>query len=640
VDLLSELFNDVSVASTLYGRIEAQAPWAVAYPASDMAGFHVILEGECWLHLKNGSAPLHLVAGDFAVLPHGTHRELRDSPAERAFRAPTILSLLSPNGRVPRGVTGITHAQMETPIAVQHIASIGGHGVRMEYLCGAFSFSGDGARPLLSALPDVIHVPGEKGRMMPWLESHLQAVACELTSGRPGASMVIARLSEVLFVQAVRAHLADLPPDAVGWTAAAHDVHVSRALALVHREPQRDWTIASLGAEVGLSRSSFAARFQSVMGQAPLSYLTTWRMHRARGMLKDPAVTIAQIAERVGYASAAAFTAAFKRETGAAPGAWRRRAAAALTAFALTACAGGRATTTPSKPAVDTAAYAAETQEWRAKRLDAIAGPDGWSTLAGLFWLDSARYDIGSAATNTIVLPQDHTPARFGTLMRRDSTYTFLAAAGVNALVDSARIDSVAMTDDHGERPVVLRAGSVTYRVISRGGKLALRVKDSSYVLRRDFKGLTYFPLDTALRVLARLVPHATPRTVRILNVIGQTEEYRSPGMLEFTVNGSPYRLAATFEGTDTTKYFVIFRDATSASTTYPAGRFMYATPADRAGYTLLDFNRAYNPPCAFTAFATCPLPPAENVLRVALNAGEKRYAGPHGSTLAEVRAR
>ncbi len=330
MDLLSELFNDVQVGSTLYGRIEARAPWAVAYPDSTLAGFHVVLDGECWLHLDGDRAPIHLVAGDFVVLPHGTPRELRDSPTAVPFTAPTIMSLIARNTARVTDVTPITNRNVGGPMAVQHIASIGNAngGLRMAYLCGAFTFTGDGARPLLSALPDVIHVPGEKGRMMPWLESHLQAVACELTSGRPGASMVIARLSEVLFVQAVRAHLADLPPDAVGWTAAAHDVHVSRALALVHREPERDWTIASLGSAVGLSRSSFAARFQSVMGQAPLAYVTTWRMHRARGMLRDPAISIAQIAERVGYASAAAFTAAFKRETGNAPGAWRRLSAA------------------------------------------------------------------------------------------------------------------------------------------------------------------------------------------------------------------------------------------------------------------------------------------------------------------------
>ena len=328
MDILSELFKDVEVASTVYGRIEARAPWAVAYPASTLAGFHVVLEGECWLHVEGARAPVHLVAGDFVVLPHGTHRELRGTPIRAPFSAPTNVSLITRNGPIPTSVTRVAHHSLSAPTAVQHIASIGGNGQRMEYLCGAFAFSGDGARPLLSALPEVIHVPGEKGRMMPWLESHLQAVACELTSGRPGASMVIARLSEVLFVQAVRAHLADLPTGAVGWTAAAHDVHVSRALALVHREPERDWTIASLGAAVGLSRSSFAARFQTVMGQPPLAYLTTWRMYRARGMLRDPAISIAQIAERVGYASAAAFTSAFKRETGNAPGAWRRLSAA------------------------------------------------------------------------------------------------------------------------------------------------------------------------------------------------------------------------------------------------------------------------------------------------------------------------
>lgn len=294
----------------------------------------------------------------------------------------------------------------------------------------------------------------------------------------------------------------------------------------------------------------------------------------------------------------------------------------------------------PAKPAVDSAAYASETAEWRVKRLDAIAGADGWSTLAGLFWLDSASYTIGSDPTNTIVLPSDNSPRLVGTLTRVDSAYRFRAAKGVGAMVDTMRIDSVLMANDKAAAPVVLRIGSLTYRVIERGGRQALRVKDSSYVLRREFKTLEYFPLDTALRVMARLVPHPTPRTLRILNVIGQTEEYRSPGTLEFMVAGVPHTLTASYEGNDTTQYFVIFRDATAKDSTYPAGRFMYATPADSAGYTILDFNRAYNPPCAFTAFATCPLPPAENVLTVPLRAGEKRYAGPHGATLAEITPR
>ena len=309
-----------------------------------------------------------------------------------------------------------------------------------------------------------------------------------------------------------------------------------------------------------------------------------------------------------------------------------------LAAVSASACARGSAGA--SKAAVDSVAYATETAQWRTARLDAIAGPDGWSTLAGLFWLDSAQYSIGSAPTSTILLPSDHTPPAFGTLSRRDSTFHFRAARGVDVRIDSTRVDSTVFSNDKSARPTVLRSGSVTYRLIERGGQFALRVKDSSYVLRREFKGLDYFPLDTSLRVLARLVPHPTPRTLRILNVLGQTSEYRSPGMLEFTVAGKPYSLTASFEGSDTTQYFVIFRDETSRDLTYPAGRFMYATPVDSTGHTILDFNRAYNPPCAFTAFATCPLPPAENMLKVALNAGEKRYAGPHGSTLAELTPR
>ena len=317
------------------------------------------------------------------------------------------------------------------------------------------------------------------------------------------------------------------------------------------------------------------------------------------------------------------------------PSMFSRRMLTAVAASALVACA--PRTAAPDKPAISAASYNAETEVWRGKRFAAIAGPDGWSTLAGLFWLDSAQYSIGSAPTNTIVLPPDHTPATFGTLLRSDSAYAFRAASGVTVTVDSARVDSVLLANDKSAKPVVLRSGSMTYRVIERGGKLALRVKDTSYVLRTDFKGLEYFPLDTAMRVLAHLVPHATPRTLRIMNVIGQTEEYRSTGTLQFTLRGQPYQLTAAFEGTDTTQYFVIFRDATSRTTTYPAGRFMYATLVDSAGYTILDFNRAFNPPCAFTPFATCPLPPEENVLPLMLTAGEKRYAGPHGSTPAEA---
>lgn len=309
-----------------------------------------------------------------------------------------------------------------------------------------------------------------------------------------------------------------------------------------------------------------------------------------------------------------------------------RRCLPAVALLTVAACS--RPAATPAKPAVDSTAYAADTRDWRAKRLDAIAGAEGWSTVAGFFWLDSAESSIGNAPGNRVLLAAEHTPPHLGTLSRTDRGFVFRAHRTANVTVDGARIDSVVVADDKSEKPTVLQNGSVTYRVIERGGRFALRVKDTAYVLRREFKGLEYLPVDTALRVHARFTPHPTPQTVRILNVLGQTEAYRSPGTLEFTVGGAAYSLTATFEGKDTTQYFILLRDATSRDLTYPAGRFMYVPLADSTGYTILDFNRAINPPCAFTAFATCPLPPAQNVLSVALRAGEKRYAGPHGSTI------
>ena len=314
----------------------------------------------------------------------------------------------------------------------------------------------------------------------------------------------------------------------------------------------------------------------------------------------------------------------------------RRAIVTALAVTGTAACA--PQASPPVRTPLDMAAYERDTQQWRVTRLDAIAGPDGWSTVAGLVWLDSATYTVGTAASSGIALPAGHAAATVGTFTVQDSTVHFTAAPRAAVLVDSLRVDTITVTADKGRTPMVLRTGSVTLRVIERGGRRAIRVKDSSYVLRTDFKGLDYFPLDTALRVIARLVPHATPRTVRILNVIGQTEEYASPGTLEFTIRGRPYRITATYEGRDTTQYFLIFRDSTSRTTTYPAGRFMYAAHVDSTGTTVVDFNRAYNPPCAFTPFATCPLPPPENTLPIALVAGEKRYTGPHGATLAEVR--
>jgi AraC-like DNA-binding protein len=304
-DLLSDLLADLRLESTMYCMIEGSAPWGVAYPGDRHAAFHVVTAGECVLEVA-GRAPLRLLAGDFVVLPRATPHVLRGAvPA----RAEAVEALMARPGALEDGV-----------------ARVGGGGERAAYLCGGFAFGARRDHPLLAALPEVMHVKSEQGARLPWLESHLAAVACETRSRRPGAGLVLARLSDVLFVHAIRAFLAELPDGATGWVGALRDPPLARALGLMHRQPERPWTVESLARQVGMSRSGFAARFAAVVGQPPLSYLAAWRVFRAKSLLRDGSSRLAGIAGQLGYGSEAAFSTAFKRVTGIAPGAYRRAA--------------------------------------------------------------------------------------------------------------------------------------------------------------------------------------------------------------------------------------------------------------------------------------------------------------------------
>jgi AraC-like DNA-binding protein len=302
MDVLSQLLADLRVESTIYCRFEVADPWAIAYPGGQMAGFHVALEGTCQL-VVDGRDPLRLEAGDLVVLPHGTAHVLR-----------------GPSPALAAPVEVVSARPRTDGLGVRY----GGAGERATYLCGAFRFNASGGHPLLSALPEVIHVPRAQTSAHPWLETHLSAIACEARSGRPGAEMVMARLSDVLFVQAVRAHLAALPDVAAGWPGALRDPSVARALTVIHQQPERPWTVESLGRAVGMSRSHFAERFTKVVGEPPLSYLARWRMHRARTLLRDQSVRMGRIARMLGYGSDAAFSTAFKRWNGMAPGEFRK----------------------------------------------------------------------------------------------------------------------------------------------------------------------------------------------------------------------------------------------------------------------------------------------------------------------------
>lgn len=312
MDVLSELLADLRVESSVYCRYEMSEPWALAYPPGQMAGFHLVVEGTVLLVME-GRDPLRLETGDLVVLPHPTGHVLRGHAPALAAPLDEVLS------------------RQRDGLSLRY----GGAGERAAYLCGGIRFSAGGDHPLLSALPDVIHIPRSQAAELPWLETHMNAIACEATSGRPGAEMVMARLSDVLFVQAVRAHLAALPEVAAGWPGALRDPPVAKALSAIHRQPERPWTVESLGRMAGMSRSHFAERFAKSVGEPPLAYLSRWRMHRARTLLREPSVRMGRIARMLGYGSEAAFSTAVKRWNGMAPSEFRKTARGAGTSAEL-----------------------------------------------------------------------------------------------------------------------------------------------------------------------------------------------------------------------------------------------------------------------------------------------------------------
>jgi uncharacterized protein (DUF1684 family) len=263
----------------------------------------------------------------------------------------------------------------------------------------------------------------------------------------------------------------------------------------------------------------------------------------------------------------------------------------------------------PAKPAANDA-YTQQILKWRETRRASLTKEDGWLSLVGLEWLNPGE--------NGIKLPT-HPP----------TTAHFRLAAGKVALVaDGKSIDLLDDTDPQG--PTVIQNGSFRYNVIKRNDKFAIRMKDGEAETRTHFKGLDYFPVSPQWRIEARFEPFNPPRKVAITNVLGMTSDETAPGELVFDVEGKTYRLMPILEQGEK-DYFIIFKDATSGKETYGAARYLYASPPGADGKTIVDFNKAYNPPCAFTHFATCPLPPPQNRLPFRIEAGEKKYAGGHG---------
>lgn len=255
------------------------------------------------------------------------------------------------------------------------------------------------------------------------------------------------------------------------------------------------------------------------------------------------------------------------------------------------------------------AGYLDDTAKWRADYEAALKAPNGWLSVAGLFWLHEGDNAVGSDPQSDVVLPAGG-PVRAGTF--------HLAKGKVTWQKRQLR------SDDPGP-PDVVRIGSVSLTVISRGDKVGVRLRDPNAETRRNFTGCKWFAADSAWRVRAKWVAYPQAKKISITNILGMTDEEPSPGYAEFTIRGKTMRLEPV---TEDGGLFFIFKDATSGKLTYGAGRFL-DTPMPKSGQVELDFNKAYNPPCAFTAFATCPLPPKQNVLTAAIEAGEKSY-GKH----------
>jgi uncharacterized protein (DUF1684 family) len=273
------------------------------------------------------------------------------------------------------------------------------------------------------------------------------------------------------------------------------------------------------------------------------------------------------------------------------------------------------------------AVYQREVEKFRAEEIKDLKS--NWLVLAGLFWLKPGANAFGSASSNPIVLPAGTAPAKAGVFELNGDEVTLKMEPGTAATIDGQPVMTAKLQADSSGKPTVVALGRLRMHVIKRGERIGIRLKDLQNPALRNFTSLQFFPIDTTYRVTATWVPSDGKRTVDVPNVLGDVTHETIPGEVRFTLNGKNFTLTAL--GGDATKgLFFVFSDATSKTDTYPAGRFLETDPV-HDGTVVVDFNLAYNPPCAVTPYATCPIAPKENRLPVAIPAGEKfDHSKPH----------
>jgi hypothetical protein len=278
-----------------------------------------------------------------------------------------------------------------------------------------------------------------------------------------------------------------------------------------------------------------------------------------------------------------------------------------------------------SATATDLHTERASVEKWRTERVTELTNETGWLTLVGLYWLSPGENTFGRAPSNTLVLDHPSLADTAGTFTLTGSKVTFTARPGSGITHGGRPVTSIELVSDANDSPTVVSSGPLRFFVIERAGKFGVRVRDVASPRRRDFAGLHYFPIAPDWVFNARFEPYEPRRQIKIVNILGLEDDMVSPGALVFTKDGQEIRLDAVLDGADATDLFVMFADGTSGHDTYGAGRFLHV-PFATDGKTVVDFNKAYNPPCAFNDFATCPLPPYQNRVKLKITAGEKKY--------------
>jgi AraC-like DNA-binding protein len=304
-DALTDILASIRMEGSIFSRAALAAPWGFESGHLGSGIFHAVVRGRAYARLAEGGDPVVLERGDIVLMPFGDNHLMTDEPA-RATRLIGDLTAVDADG--------MGHLVVE------------GDGPQTSLICGAVHFDGGEAHPVFSMLPPLVHVRGRDGSISRMVETLIDLIAAEVDHRVPGSETVVARLTDVLVIYVLRDYIQQLAPGEAGWLGALQDPQIRQALGLMHSQPQRSWTAAELAGEVGLSRSAFFSRFRQLVGETPSQYLTRWRIHLATRMLREEGATVSAVARRVGYATDAAFSNAFKRLMNVRPGAFRRAA--------------------------------------------------------------------------------------------------------------------------------------------------------------------------------------------------------------------------------------------------------------------------------------------------------------------------